>query len=88
MLMTSSFSISSSALSITMPRREYSRMDLTSRRLALVRFKRGPSRRKAMVLRLSGFTTRLATKPTGVPDWTLMTGVPMSFEQVVNISLL
>lgn len=67
-LMTSSFSINSSALSMTIPRREYSRMDLTSKMLALVRFKSGPSRRKAMVLRLSGFTIRLATKPTGVPD--------------------
>ena len=85
-LTTSPGAANSSTPSIIIPRLEYSRMDLTSRMLALVRV--GPVRRKAMILRLSGSMTGAEINPSGAPVCMLMMGVLISFVPVTNISIL
>ena len=86
-LTTSSGPISSSLLSITRPRLEYSRMDWTSR-ILLVALMIGPSTLKAMIWRLSGLTIGAAIRAMGPLAWTLRMGVPINLELYNNISLL
>jgi len=74
-LTTSVGLISSSALSMTMPRSEYSRMDWTFNRLVGLL---GPFKTKAMILKPSGSTIALAICPMGPAACMLRTGVPMS----------
>ena len=76
--MMSSGATSSSMLSMTMPKLEYSRILGISRRLAPKRGMGPPSRRKAMILRVSGSTIALATRPIVPLACTLRTGVPIS----------
>ena len=78
--------MSSSSASIIMPSLEYSRIELTSRMLALVSV--GPVRRKAIILRLSGLIIGAEMYPSGAPVCILIIGVLISFALVTNISIL
>lgn len=49
---------------------------------------RGPDNWKAMILSESGSIIGAETNPTGLPVWTLKTGVLMRLLPVTNISLL
>ena len=71
----SSSATSSSALSMTMPRLEYSRIEEASRML-VAGLTPGPSTRKAITWRVSGSTMELATRPMGPLACRLRIGVP------------
>lgn len=84
---TSSAEMSSSMLSITMPRLEYSRILLISRRFSGPETRR-PAIRKARILREFGSIMGSPTEPIGPLAWTLRIGVPISLELYTNIILL
>ncbi len=63
-------------------------MEVTSRRLASDLSTRGPFKRKAIILRLSGFTMGVAMYPIELPVWTLRTGVLIIREFVTNIMII
>ncbi len=86
-LTTSLSATSSSMLSTTTPRWEYSRMDEVSR-MQLVELIVGPVTRKAMILRVSGSTMGDSMLAMGPLAWTLSIGVPERRELYINISLL
>ena len=86
-LRMSSFWTSSSIESITIPKLEYSRMDLTSRTLARLSAK-GPVMMKATILRDSGSTISSETLPMLLEACMLRIGVPINLELVINIVLL
>lgn len=65
-LTTSSSAMSSSMLSIIMPRSEYSRMLLTSSKLLEPLEMAGPLNLKATILRLSGSTMIVSMRPIGL----------------------
>ena len=83
--MTSVGPMRSSEELMTQPNLEYSRMDLASR-MSSSRLMRGPERRKAMILRLSGSTMVVEIYPMGPEDWMLRMLVPIRREAVINIT--